>query len=160
GVGGKTQAAGTAESIARKRLQAVECGPSALPEFACLVGTVGLARHVVPRRPAAKGKAAVSPARALRDPARIVDADSQTSACERERAGGTRDTGTDDRDIRRAVERSRRSRRQHLIQPERPIHPADATSGSRDLSAYPGAAARRLRLESDNRGVGAEGETG
>src|SRR5712691_9851738 len=98
-VGGKTQTAGAPESIAGERLQADECGLGALPELACRLGTVGLARHVVPRRPTAKSEATVSPARALRNPARVVDADSQTSACERERAGAARYPCADDGDV-------------------------------------------------------------
>src|SRR3712207_1314294 len=79
-VGGEPKAAGASERVARERLEPVERALRTLPQPRGCVASVGLARDVVARGTAAQGEAAVAPARALGDPAGVVDTDAKAAA--------------------------------------------------------------------------------
>jgi hypothetical protein len=102
-VGSQAVAASTAERISREFGEAGELFLGPQPVRLRLLGAVRLARDVVAGRTAAESEAAVTPARALRDPAGIVDPNAQAALCEPECCRAAGDAGADDRDVDPAV---------------------------------------------------------
>ena len=118
-VGGEAVAAGTAKRVACELGEAVELLLRPEPVRLGAVGAVRLAGDVVARRAAAEREAAVAPARALRDAARVVDAHAQPALGEPKRRRAARDAGADDRDVDPAVVPGVGARRCGIFEPER-----------------------------------------
>ena len=112
-VGSEPQAADAPERVAGERLHPVERPLGELHQAPRTLRRRAASRDVVRRGCAAQCEAAVAPARAARDLARLVQAHADAALGERQRARAARDTAADDRDLRspskRALRRSSRA---------------------------------------------------
>ena len=122
-VGGEAQAAGAAERALAELHHPVEAVLGPAPQARRGGGAVGLAGHVVARGAAAERKAAVSPARALRDPPRVMHAHAQPRRGEGQRARAAGDAAADDRDVDAAVVARPRPDGRGVVEPVGPHRP-------------------------------------
>ena len=90
GIGGQPEAAGAAEGVAGQRLEPVEIALRPAPETLRTLGAEVAPCPVVGGRAAAQREAAVAPACAAGDLARLVQGDALPRLCERERASSSR----------------------------------------------------------------------
>jgi hypothetical protein len=116
-VGRQAVAAGPRDRVAAERGHVVERPLGPVPQLACGVAAVGVARDVVARRATAEREAAVAAARAFGDPAGVVHADAEPALRERERRRAAGDAGADDRHVHPAVVGGRGARHGLVLEP-------------------------------------------
>src|SRR5207237_9950657 len=115
------------ERVACERLHAVDVALRQQPERTGAVRPELQARDVIRHRAAPEGEAAVAPARAGGDLARLVDADAQARLSEHARTGAARDAAADHDDVGTPLDPPRRTRRRLLGEPEGVRHLSEST---------------------------------
>ena len=101
GIGGQPQASGAPEGVARQLLEPVEIALRPAPETLRTLGAEVAPCLVVGGRAAAQREAAVAPARAAGDLARLVEDDALPRLCKCERAGTAGHPAAHDRHVHR-----------------------------------------------------------
>ena len=109
-IGRQPEASGAPEGVARQLLEPVEIALGPAPEPLGLLGSEVAPRLVVGRRAAAEREAAVAPARAAGDLARLVEANAPPRLREHERAGAAGHPAAHDRHVHRPRRPAREAR--------------------------------------------------